>query len=516
MTAHRYDAVVVGAALGGLASGAILASRGYRVAVVEALAQPGGRIGAVERRGYWIGWGHRDGHGIGDLAFFPNHVEVAAKEAGAELRLRPFVNRSVRVHWLPEGRCAELPADMLLAERADPLEQARALCRFFAGVEESEVDAVARGVLDAQQRLLSIDDERAWQLVPATVGDWLRRNSVHPAVRRVLLQQMECVPFTPSADTSLGRYVLHLKSLRGVPYIPDDAEAGGMQGLIAPWVRALERNGGELWLGWKPLEIVVEAGEVRGVVAADEASLIQVFEAPIAITDYPGWRLPELVDPALIPPAWLAAAERTRAYSADAVSWWAGLSRLPVRRSDGRAEDGSSPWQRILYGHDAVRRFYGGFYFPSLFSRRAAPPAKHLLGVEIVGSGESGRAWRRWSDARAALDVNLRYLREYYRDLDECVEWSGYQYTAPPQYLSWYAKPTYRHPVKVATIDGLYVAASTAEGTGSWVDIEAEAALEAVRLATSERGHLRKPPSGAQRGEAERSIGPRRADPQRS
>jgi phytoene dehydrogenase-like protein len=492
---RRYDAVIVGAALGGLAAGAILAQRGYRVAVIEALSRPGGRIGSVERSGYWVGWGQRDGHGIGDLAFFPNHVEAAAKEAGVELRLRPFVDRSVRVHWLPEGRCAELPADMLLAERADPLEQARALCRFFAGVDESELETVARQLIEVGQQLVSIDDERAWQLVPVTLGEWLRRHVPHPAVRRVLLQQMECVPFTPAADTSLGRYVLHLKSLRGVPYIPDDPEAGGMQGLILPWVRALQRSGGELWLGWKPLEIQVEAREVRGVVAADEASLVQVFEAPIVIVDHPGWRLPELLDRALIPEPWLAAAERTRSYAADAVSWWAGLTRLPVRRSDGAPEDGSSPWQRILYGRDAVRRFYGGFYFPSMLSRRSAPPGRHLLGVEIVGSGEGGRCWRHWSEARAALDVNLDYLRRYYRDLEECVEWSSYQYTTPPQYLSWYGKPIYRHPVKVATLDGLYVAASTSEGTGSWVDIEAEAALEAVRLASAERGHLVAPRS---------------------
>jgi phytoene dehydrogenase-like protein len=487
---RRYDAVVVGAALGGLASAAILAQRGWRVAVIDALGQPGGRIGAVERDGYWVGWGHRDGHGIGDLAFFPNFVEEAAKQAGAELRLRPFTGRSVRVHWLPEGRASELPSDLLLAESGDPLERARAVCRFFTGIDDPELGDVARELVQLQGRLVELSDADAWQLVPLTLGEWLARQSVHPGVRRALLQQMECVPFTPAAQTSLGRYALHLKTLRGGPVIPDDPEAGGMQGLIAPWVRALARSGGELWLGWKPLEIALDGGEVRGVTALDSASLVQRFEAPVVITDYPGWRLPELLDRRLLPASWLDAAERTRAYGADAISLWAGLSRLPTRRSDGRPEDGSSPWQRILYGRDAVRRFHGGFYFPSVLSRASAPAGKHLLGVEIVASGESGRAWADFDTARGALDRNLQYLREYYRDLDECIEWARYQYTTPPQYLSWYAKPIARHPVKVSTIDGLYVAASSAEGVGTWADIEAEAALQAVRLAEQERGHL--------------------------
>jgi phytoene dehydrogenase-like protein len=498
---RRFDAVIVGAALGGLASAAILAQRGYRVALLDPLSQVGGRVGGVEHEGYWIGWGHRDGHGIGDLAFFPNHTERAAKEAGVELRFRPFTGDSVRVHWLPDGRASELPADMLLAESADPLAQARELCRFFAGVDAADLDVVAREVLDVQSRLASLGDDEAWQLVPVTLGEWLRRHPIHPSARRVLLQQMECVPFTPAAETSVGRYALHLKYLRGGPVIPDDTQAGGMQGLLMPWVRALERSGGELWLGWKPLEVMVENGEVRGVVAANAASLVEVLEAPIVITDYPGWRLPELVDAARLPAGWLEAAERTGAYGADAISLWAGLSRLPMRRTDGQPEDGHSPWQRILRGSGAIRRFHGGFYFPSLLSRRSAPEGKHLLGVEIVGSGETGKSWSCFDAARRDLDVNLAHLREYYADLDDCIEWARYQYVTPPQYLSWYAKPILRHSVKVSTIDGLYVAGSTSEGTGSWVDIEAEAALEAVRLAQLERGHLTR--AGAARGARE-------------
>ena len=47
-----------------------------------------------------------------------------------------------------------------------------------------------------------------------------------------------------------------------------------------------------------------------------------------------------------------------------------------------------------------------------------------------------------------------------------------------------------RHPVKVETIDGLYMASASAEGDGSWIDIEACTALLAVELAEAERGHL--------------------------
>lgn len=490
---RRFDAIVVGAALGGLASAAILANRGWRVAVVDPLPQVGGRVGAVESDGYWISWGHRDGHGIGDLAFFPVHTSVAAKEAGVELRLRPFLGNSLRVHWLPEGRAAELPADTLLPESGDPFEQMRELCRFFGDVGEADVDAVAREVLDVFARLAAVDDDEAWRLVPVRMGDWLARNVANPAARRVILQQFECMPFTPSSETSLGRFILHRRHVQGGPVVPDDYEVGGMQGVIAPFARRVEANGGEIWLGWKPLEILLEDDEVRGVVALDSASLVQVLEAPVVITDYEGWRLPELVPERRLPSGWLEAARRTERYAADAVCWWAGLRRLPTRREDGQVEDGSSPWQRILRGGGSVRAFHGGFYFPSMSAPRSAPEGKHLLCVEIVASGEEeGRKWPSWDAAQQAIDRNVVYLHDYYSDLDDCVEWSRYQYVTPPQYLSWYTKPIYRHPVKVRTIGGLYVAASSSEGVGSWLDIECAAALEAVRLAEEERGLLRR------------------------
>ena len=493
---EQYDAVVVGGALGGLCAAAILVNRGWRVAVVEPVEHLGGRVGAVEHDGYWIGWGHRDGHGIGDLCYFAIHTRRAAEAAGVELSLRPFMGTSVRVHWLPEGEVRQLPVDALVATDGDPMDRAKALARFLGG-DVADIDAVARGYLDVMTKLATMTEEEAWQLVPLRIGDWLERNAPDPVVRRVVLQQFECIPFTPAAESSTGRVALHLRNVQGEPIVPDDPEVGGMQGVVAPFARRVEAGGGRLMLGWKPLEILVDQGEVRGVVAVDKASLVRVLEAPVVITDYPGWRLPEFVDEQLLPAPFLAAARRTQAYGADAVCWWAGLRRLPTVRSDGRPEDFSSGWHRVVHGHGSVRECHGGFYFPSGFSSRAAPPGKHLLGAEMVASGEGGRRWHRWSDAKGAIDIIVDHLHNYYADLDDCVEWSSYQYVTPPQYLSWYIKPVVRHPVDVSTVRGLYVAASSAEGTGSWADAECAAALKAADLAEAERDHLRQGPAMA-------------------
>jgi thioredoxin reductase len=100
------------------------------------------------------------------------------------------------------------------------------------------------------------------------------------------------------------------------------------------------------------------------------------------------------------------------------------------------------------------------------------------------------RCWRSWAEAKRAINSIVDYLHRYYADLEECTEWSSYQSTTPPSISSWYTKPVFRHPVKVETLDGLYVASASAEGDGSWIDVEAGSALLAVELAEAECGHL--------------------------
>lgn len=487
---QHFDAIVAGGSLSGLVAAAVLSRQGYRVVVLEETGHLGSRVGGREMDGYWIDWGHRDGHGVGDIAFAPIFTKRAAEAAGIPAPLRPLAGSCIRTHWLPEQRVAEIPMEAVVGSSADALHQTRELCRCF-GVAPERQEEVAKGYLEVVTRLASMDEEEAWRLVPMRLDDWLRRNVPDSEVRRVLLQQNELVPLGP--NESLGRYVFHLKTFGAEPeaVVVDDERAGGVQGLVTAFADAVRENGGQIWLNWKPVEIVVRDNEVRGVVALDQSSLVQEFEAPVVITSYEGWRLPEIMDADLLPAGFLDAANNVRQYGVELVSWWAALDRLPRKRSDGKVEDHASPWQRLFRGSGEVKRVYGGWFFPSAFSRRSAPPGKHLLSLWLEPIAESGKAaWGRWEDARSAVDVAIDYLESYYLDLDECIEWSRYQYVTPPAWLSWYLKPVYRHPIKVSTIDGLYVGSASAEGIGSFLDVECAVGLEAAELAHHERGHL--------------------------
>lgn len=486
----RADAVLAGGSLAGLVAAAVLSRQGYKVVVLEETGHLGSRVGGREVDGYWIDWGHRDGHGVGDIAFAPVFTRRAAEAAGITAPLRPLVGSCLRVHWLPDQTVTELPMEAVVGASADRVGQVGALCNCF-GVSAERQEQVVKSVLEALMQLAGIDDNEAWRLIPQRLDDWLARNVADHEARRVILQQNELVPLGP--NESLGRYVSHLKTFASESgaVVVDHERVGGVQGLVTAFADVVADNGGQILLNYKPLEVVVREHEARGVVALDESSLVHEFEAPVVIIDYEGWRVPELVDPDLLPAGFVEAAHQARQYQVALPSWWAALHRLPTRRSDGTIEDHASPWHRIFRGNSDLKRAYGGWFFTSAFSRNSAPPGKHLLTFWLETASESGKpGWTSWSQAKADVDVALEYLRHYYADLDDCIEWSRYQYKTAPSWLSWYLKPIYRHPIKVSTVDGLYVASATAETTGSFLDVECATGLEAAGLARQERGHL--------------------------
>src|SRR6266516_1711820 len=101
------DVVVIGTALAGLVAGAILTRHGKRVVLLDHADTVGGRGGAVERPGgWWIDFGHRDGHDVGDCQVVWHHGAEAAREAGVEIARRP-VETPLRLHRFPEGTVVE-------------------------------------------------------------------------------------------------------------------------------------------------------------------------------------------------------------------------------------------------------------------------------------------------------------------------------------------------------------------------------------------------------------------------
>jgi phytoene dehydrogenase-like protein len=492
--ASDYDVVIVGAGLGGLVSGAILANYGCRVAVVDALQQPGARSCAVNYRGYWIDWGQRDAvNGIGDLVTMGNYHFEAARRAGIELNLTPSAyGENMRVHHLPAKTYTELPLAIMTRPPAGAamIELYRNLVRIFSDTSAEEVDRVARNLQDLMGKLAAVSMEDSWALVPVRMGDWLERNCPDPATRLVFLNQLEASHVAPAEDGSVGRWIQQMKVGGFVEAQPEDDEVGASQAIIKPWVEAIRARGGDLFLGWKPHEIVVERRQVgagrarvRGVVALNACHFVKELRAPVVVTDYFGWDLPKLLPRDVLPSDFLERAEQTRAFQGDVPGYFIATHRMPRIRDTGEVETFTG-WQRVQFGTSGVKRYQGGFYWASGQHKCTAPEGKHLLQAMIAHHG----VFQHWSDAKAAIQQTVDYLHHFYLDLEDCTEWSAFQYVPPPQANTWFLKPVYRHPVKVYTVDGLYCVASSAESFGGWLGDQVENALAATDMIRAEEG----------------------------
>jgi len=471
MEAHESEAnvVVIGTALSGLVAAAILTRHGRRVVMFEHADTVGGRGGAVRRPdGYWIDFGHRDGHDVGDCQVAWHYGVEAAREAGVELQLRRLA-RPLRLHRFPEDTVldgGEWGAGGFVAAARD----------FF----ECPTDGLAE-LTEVIGRLAAASAAEREAALPQTLGTWLPGHVRHPGVRRALLLMATVIFHPHPEEASVGRLMQFLQTPKDGPFIPDDDEVGAMQGLIEPWARAIRARGGEIALGWKPVEIVVDGGRVRGAVAVDRTNLVREVRAPVAISTYPVWENFDLIDERLFPAEAVAAAGALKAHRADLIGWQAGLRRLPTIRATGVREHHAG-WNRLLGGPQ--RAYRGGYQITSLTSRRAAPPGKHLLELVMARFLRGGStAGQPWTAARAELDEAIAYLGRFYADLDECLEWSAYQYVTAPQSTSWAWAPLRRHALEVAGIHGLLLAGSTLEAPAAVVDVGAYAGLEAARRA---------------------------------
>jgi len=56
---------------------------------------------------------------------------------------------------------------------------------------------------------------------------------------------------------------------------------------MEPWARAIRARGGEIALGRKPVEIVVDDRWVCGAVAVDRTNLVREVRAPVVVSTYP-------------------------------------------------------------------------------------------------------------------------------------------------------------------------------------------------------------------------------------
>lgn len=473
------DVAIAGAELSGLIAGAVLANRGLRVVVIDEPPVVGGRGGALPHRGYWLDGGHRAGHDVTDLMFSWHHGLEAAREAGVHVHVRA-VRSGLRIHLLPTPGSSE-PGHLMDAIEWTPDGFAKRATDAFMCPPDAVPDFLA-----ALQDLSNSTPQQAGEALEVPLGQWLRANVPNNAAHVAILNVVKSIFSDAPERASTGR-LMKLMDLfttsaaedLQITGLADDPAVGGLQGLMEPFARGIEENGGQIILDHRPVAVEFDAERATGLVATSSSHLVLRVRARHTIIGYPVWNAVKLLPPERVEPELREMARKLEDFGTTGVGWVAGLRRMPRRLDTGEAETYPG-WNRMLVGPE--RDFSGGFHFPSLGSGCAAPKGRHLLSCFIL-NWVTRDEQPHWPSLSHKLEHAKAYIRSLYRDFDDCIEWQSDRFIneSPAVAAGWYWAPVARHGIRVPGCSDLYIASSTIEGDVGTVDGMAYAGLESAR-----------------------------------
>lgn len=278
-----YDVVVIGAGIGGLTAGALLARAGSKVLVVESASQPGGYTRALNHAGCTFDRADHLINGAGpDSRFGPGLVHSVLEHLGVVDRCE-FIRVDDPIYQasfpgltlaVPGGRDAYLEAHL----RHFPSEAAGLAKLVDASAE------IYREWLAFPMRQRLVDLLRAPRRFPtlfrhrnATLGEIVDRELNDPRLRAAYAVLGAWLGLPP------GRLSFIDWSVMMAGYVEEGAFycRGSFQSLADAFAAGLREAGGELLLGARVARIRANGGRVRGVELEGGGQV----EAPIVLSN---------------------------------------------------------------------------------------------------------------------------------------------------------------------------------------------------------------------------------------
>ncbi len=271
---NEYDVIIVGSGIGGLACGALLAKRGYKVLVLEQHYQVGGYCSSFQRKGFTFNTGVEDVSGLWEKGPITNLL----KELGLK-KEDLFVKNTIR--YIFKGQ--EIDANSLeeFIEQLSKMFPDENIQAFFDEAEkayrECYREAEVAGVplppyllvkLFGEKKLLNYPREHPhfYDWMNKTYKEKLDEHFKSEDLKKLLCALIGYLGTKPeetpasSALTAAVSYYIH------GGYYPK----GGAQHFANTLKNVIEGQGGKVLTRHKVDKILVENGEVKGVKVGDK------------------------------------------------------------------------------------------------------------------------------------------------------------------------------------------------------------------------------------------------------
>ncbi len=263
MSKTKYDAIVIGAGISGLSTGALLTQQGKKVLVLEKLPYIGGRIGSTKYKG----------HILDDGAHMPcdvGHIEKVFEICGLEY---PEILGYTKGEGYTDGEWKSM-------RELFPLDEARGAFKEFAAMSDEELESYT----------------------DISVKDWTDRRKDIKYWRELFEYYAQLVLVgNKIEDLSMGELIYFFREhflLGKTLHQIGGTVAGGLSSLTEPLRNYINTHGGEVRLGCPVNDIIVKDGNAKGVeievgerIFPSQVLETKFIESDIVVSSIPLWDL---------------------------------------------------------------------------------------------------------------------------------------------------------------------------------------------------------------------------------
>jgi phytoene dehydrogenase-like protein len=443
----KVDVAIIGAGAAGLSAAALLAKEGKKVSVIEASKWLGGRGMAVPDEGFKLNLG---GHLLED-------------SGSGITKVLEYVGKK-----LEHGNVS---SDMPVWDHEK--ERWGSIRDRYSG-DKSELKKVIKALMETPYEALDEWDDKP-------LREWMKQYTNDQGVIDLweFLSVLECMTddwYDHSASDNLYVRKMHYSEARmaGYSFWPKQ----GWDGMFQDLHDAVIENGGEVLLGTPADSVIIENGEVKGVMLGRDKVLPnefmegEVLEADAVISTLPVWNVLRVVPESALPD-WYTAQIKFLAQDHLRISW---IGLYLATREEVHALD---PREISTWLHAPTSRLSGFCFNQSAMDPTTAPDGVNLMvaGGIIPGGKARDLAYVQQKFEQFENDLKTMYpgLKDAYWRRRHLVHDPSFGVIQKPALVGKF-RPHWRAP----NVDGLYFASETFRSRGIGVDRAARAGLTVV------------------------------------